>query len=134
VLTPAVKNGKACTGPTDCLPGEGACPTTTTTTTTTPLAGSGTVANVTNTQPLNKTANATNPGADTTATTTAAADASADDQSSAGQTVGIVIGVLVLLTLIIVALLHTRKKKHDLPQAIEVRQRRVAPALAEHNT
>jgi len=33
LLTPAVKKGKACIGPADCLSGEGACPTTTTTTT-----------------------------------------------------------------------------------------------------
>jgi len=35
VRTLAVKKGKVCTGPTDCLPGEGACPTSTTATTTT---------------------------------------------------------------------------------------------------
>jgi hypothetical protein len=32
LLTPAVKNGRACVGPTDCQPGDGACPATTSTT------------------------------------------------------------------------------------------------------
>ena len=35
VLTPTNKRGKACRGPADCTPGDGACPTTTTTTATT---------------------------------------------------------------------------------------------------
>lgn len=35
LVTKAVKNGRACRGATDCMPGEGACPTTTSTATST---------------------------------------------------------------------------------------------------
>jgi hypothetical protein len=107
VLTHAVKNGKACTGPTDCLPGEGTCPTSTTT------LGADSTDDSYTTRTTTTTTNAT-----------PATDASADKQtSSVGKAVGIVIGLLVLLALVIGALLHFRKKKQDLPQALEVRQR-----------
>jgi hypothetical protein len=111
VLTLAVKNGKACTGPTDCQPGMDACPTASPA----PKASDSTADMDFITTTFN-----------TTTTTTATADASAVNQSSsAGKAVGIVIGLLVLLALIVCVLMYFRKKKQDqtVLQALKVRLR-----------
>jgi hypothetical protein len=123
VLTPVNKLGKACSGPTDCPPGEGGCPATNT-----PIpGGSGVTVAVNNNTPSNRV----DTNADDTSThhDPTAAGTSADDNTKSSP-IGVIVGVGAFVIIALLLLLFYKQKSNLLDQI-----RAAAPPLANavHN-
>jgi hypothetical protein len=127
LLTPAVKNGRACVGPTNCQPGEDACPTTSSTTST---------STPTDAAPFTK--------ADTT-TIANSDDINSSSTASAkkkkGTSGGVIAAILIVLLLVVLgaigAMVHRSKNNRNaIPVGLTVQNAAFQippPAAAETN-
>ena len=133
VVAPSNKKGKVCNGPLDCMPGDGACPTTSTTrtiSTTTTTTTTQTTKTVTTKTATTRTNTTTATETTTTVTPTTitvaglvnigaanAAGSTGGGQDAAGENLGLTIGIVVgaaavfmLITILIIVVLAKRRE------------------------